>query len=149
MPKNALLRPVFRSSAVLLLLAASGAMLASSASAAEKLRVGKAVPEAFSFVPLDIGIRKGFFARNGLEIESIAFAGDARMNEPVRNCPSSSYTVISISACPIPWITPPCNWPSTIRGLMTVPKSLTEEYLTTAITPVSGSSSTSQTWSGS
>jgi NitT/TauT family transport system substrate-binding protein len=56
-------------------------MLASSANAAEKLRVGKAVPEAFSFVPLDIGIRKGFFARNGLEIESIAFAGDARMQQ--------------------------------------------------------------------
>jgi ABC-type nitrate/sulfonate/bicarbonate transport system substrate-binding protein len=81
MSMNALLRPVFRTSAVMLLLAASGAMLASSASAAEKLRVGKAVPEAFSFVPLDIGIRKGFFARNGLEIESIAFAGDARMQQ--------------------------------------------------------------------
>jgi NitT/TauT family transport system substrate-binding protein len=52
-----------------------------SVSAAEKLRVGKAVPEAFSFVPLDIGMRKGFFARNGLEIESIAFAGDARMQQ--------------------------------------------------------------------
>jgi NitT/TauT family transport system substrate-binding protein len=81
MSMNALLRPVFRTSAVMLLLAASGAMLASSAGAAEKLRVGKAVPEAFSFVPLDIGIRKGFFARNGLDIESIAFAGDARMQQ--------------------------------------------------------------------
>jgi len=49
--------------------------------AAEKVRVGKAVPEAFSFVPLDIGMRKGFFVRNGLDIESIAFAGDARMQQ--------------------------------------------------------------------
>jgi ABC-type nitrate/sulfonate/bicarbonate transport system substrate-binding protein len=49
--------------------------------AAEKFRVGKAVPEAFSFVPLDIGMRKGLFARNGLDIESIAFAGDARMQQ--------------------------------------------------------------------
>jgi NitT/TauT family transport system substrate-binding protein len=57
-------------------------VLASSADAAEKLRVGKAVPEAFSFVPLDIGIRKGvFFAKNGLDIESVAFAGDARMQQ--------------------------------------------------------------------
>src|SRR5262245_57996004 len=55
--------------------------LASAAQAAEKLRVGKAVPEAFSFVPLDIGMRKGFFAKNGFEIESIAFAGDARMQQ--------------------------------------------------------------------
>jgi ABC-type nitrate/sulfonate/bicarbonate transport system substrate-binding protein len=53
----------------------------SPAAAAEKLRVGKAVPEAFSFVPLDIGMKKGFFSQNGLEIESIAFAGDARMQQ--------------------------------------------------------------------
>jgi NitT/TauT family transport system substrate-binding protein len=49
------------------------------ASAAEKLRVGKAVPEAFSFTPLDIGMRKGLFAKHGIEVEAIAFAGDARM----------------------------------------------------------------------
>ena len=52
-----------------------------AAFAAEKLRVGKAVPEAFSFTPLDIGIKKGFFANNGIEVESIAFAGDARMQQ--------------------------------------------------------------------
>jgi ABC-type nitrate/sulfonate/bicarbonate transport system substrate-binding protein len=50
-------------------------------SAAEKLRVGKAVPEAFSFVPLDVGMRQGIFAKHGLDIESIAFAGDARMQQ--------------------------------------------------------------------
>jgi ABC-type nitrate/sulfonate/bicarbonate transport system substrate-binding protein len=50
-------------------------------SAAEKLRVGKAVPEAFSFVPLDVGMRQGIFAKHGLEIESISFAGDARMQQ--------------------------------------------------------------------
>ena len=55
--------------------------LAGSAGAAEKLRVGKAVPEAFSFVPLDVGMRQGIFAKHGLEIESIAFAGDARMQQ--------------------------------------------------------------------
>src|SRR5262245_40865044 len=64
--------------ALLVLLLAS---LALPAGAAETLRVGKAVPEAFSFVPLDIGMRKGIFARNGLTIESIAFAGDARMQQ--------------------------------------------------------------------
>ena len=45
------------------------------------LRVGKAVPEAFSFAPLEIGMKKGFFAKHGLEIESIAFQGDARMQQ--------------------------------------------------------------------
>ena len=49
--------------------------------AAETLRVGKAVPEAFSFVPLDIAVRKGFFAKYGIDIEESAFAGDARMQQ--------------------------------------------------------------------
>src|SRR5712691_10373673 len=61
--------------------AALSILLASPAAAAEKLGVGKAVPEAFSFVPLDVGVRKGFFAKNGLEIESIDLAGDARMQQ--------------------------------------------------------------------
>jgi NitT/TauT family transport system substrate-binding protein len=60
---------------------ALAALAAAPAGAAEKLRVGKAVPEAFSFVPLDIGIRKGFFQRYGIEAESIAFAGDAKMQQ--------------------------------------------------------------------
>jgi len=49
--------------------------------AAETLRVGKAVPQAFSFVPLDIGMRKGFFRQNGLDIDEVAFAGDAKMQQ--------------------------------------------------------------------
>jgi ABC-type nitrate/sulfonate/bicarbonate transport system substrate-binding protein len=81
MPMNMLLRFSSHAAAVMLVLAASGLMLAPSTKAAERLRVGKAVPEAFSFVPLDVGMRKSFFARNGLEIESIAFTGDARMQQ--------------------------------------------------------------------
>src|SRR5262249_4621468 len=57
------------------LILAACVALAASADAAEKLRVGKAVPEAFSFVPLDIGMKQGIFAKNGIEVESIAFAG--------------------------------------------------------------------------
>jgi len=68
---------VTRCVALLVLLLASFGTPAAAAT----LRVGKAVPEAFSFVPLDIGVRKGIFARNGLEIESIAFTGDARMQQ--------------------------------------------------------------------
>ena len=56
-------------------------LLAAPATAAEKLKVGKAVPEAFSFVPLDIGMKKGFFQKYGVEPESIAFAGDAKMQQ--------------------------------------------------------------------
>src|ERR1700686_3524358 len=67
--------------ATLLAAALAGALIAAPAQAIEKLRVGKAVPEAFSFTPLDIGIRKGLFAKHGIEVESVAFAGDARMQQ--------------------------------------------------------------------
>ncbi len=76
MPTNAPFRCLI---GALLLLAMSG--LPCAPAAAETLRVGKAVAEAFSFVPLDIGTRKGFFAKQGLDIESIAFTGDARMQQ--------------------------------------------------------------------
>ena len=56
-------------------------LLATPAGAVEKLRVGKAVPEAFSFVPLDVGMKEGFFQKHGIEAESIAFAGDAKMQQ--------------------------------------------------------------------
>jgi ABC-type nitrate/sulfonate/bicarbonate transport system substrate-binding protein len=75
----ALAQSLIRAAAVVAL--AATAFAATPAAAAEKLRVGKAVPEAFSFTPVDIGMRKGIFARQGLEIESIAFAGDARMQQ--------------------------------------------------------------------
>jgi ABC-type nitrate/sulfonate/bicarbonate transport system substrate-binding protein len=52
-----------------------------SALAAEKLRVGKAVAEAFSFVPPDVGMRAGIFQNNNIDLELIAFAGDARMQQ--------------------------------------------------------------------
>src|SRR5438552_988759 len=51
------------------------------ASAAEKLRVGKAVPFAWTFTPLDVGMQTGIFAKHGLEIEASAFGGDARMQQ--------------------------------------------------------------------
>ena len=55
--------------------------LASPGQAAEKLRVGKAVPFAWTFTPLDVGMQMGIFAKHGLEIESSAFGGDARMQQ--------------------------------------------------------------------
>ena len=59
----------------------AGTLIAAPAQAVETLRVAKAVPEAFSFTPLDIGIRKGFFAKNGVEVEASAFAGDAKLQQ--------------------------------------------------------------------
>src|SRR5499427_2726024 len=71
-------RMILRAAALGLSLAA---LAAAPAGAADKLKVGKAVPEAFSFVPLDIGMKKGFFQKYGVEPESIAFAGDAKMQQ--------------------------------------------------------------------
>ena len=48
---------------------------------AETLRVGKAVPEAFSFLPLDIGVRKGFFKKYGLEIEPSAYSSGGMLTQ--------------------------------------------------------------------
>jgi len=53
----------------------------SGASADEKLRVGKAVPQAFSFALLDVGVRQGLFRAEGLEIEISAFGGGARLQQ--------------------------------------------------------------------
>src|SRR5262249_26406129 len=57
------------------------AALVAPADAAEKLRVGKAVPFAWTFTPLDVGITSGEFARQGLEIEASAFGGDAKLQQ--------------------------------------------------------------------
>src|SRR6202051_1785265 len=51
------------------------------AHAAEKLRVAKVVPFAWSFTPLDVGIQTGIFAKHGLDIEESASAGDAKLQQ--------------------------------------------------------------------
>jgi NitT/TauT family transport system substrate-binding protein len=65
----------------LLIAALAAAFTGAPAQAVETLRVGKAVPEAFSFTPLDVGMRKGLFKDNGLDIVETAFAGDAKLQQ--------------------------------------------------------------------
>jgi ABC-type nitrate/sulfonate/bicarbonate transport system substrate-binding protein len=55
--------------------------LAASSAAADTLRVGKAGREAFSFVPVDIGVRTGIFKRHGLDVEIANFGGDAKLQQ--------------------------------------------------------------------
>jgi ABC-type nitrate/sulfonate/bicarbonate transport system substrate-binding protein len=63
-------------------LALAAAAFGFTASAhADTLRVGKAVPVAFSFVPLDVGIQQGIFKKYGLDVKSIAFHGDAKLQQ--------------------------------------------------------------------
>jgi ABC-type nitrate/sulfonate/bicarbonate transport system substrate-binding protein len=55
--------------------------LGSQVNAAEKLRVGKAVPFAWTFTPLDVGMQMGIFAKHGLDVEASSFGGDARLQQ--------------------------------------------------------------------
>ena len=50
-----------------------------AAGADTKLRVGKAQPNQFAFVPADIGVETGIFKKHGLDVEITGFGGDARM----------------------------------------------------------------------
>ncbi len=51
------------------------------ARAAEKLRVAKVVPFAWTFTPLDVGMQEGIFAKHGLDIEASASSGDAKLQQ--------------------------------------------------------------------
>jgi ABC-type nitrate/sulfonate/bicarbonate transport system substrate-binding protein len=63
-----------------LVLAITAAGMA-SASAADLIRVGKASSTTFAFAPLEIGTEKGIWAKHNLTVESIAFGGDARLQQ--------------------------------------------------------------------
>jgi NitT/TauT family transport system substrate-binding protein len=51
------------------------------AHANERVRVGKAQGSAWTFLPLNIGIEQGLFAKQGLEVESADLSGDARVHQ--------------------------------------------------------------------
>lgn len=64
----------------LALAAAAGLLLACTPAMADgKLRVGKAQPNQFAFVPTDIGVDQGIFKKHGLDVEISSFGGDAKM----------------------------------------------------------------------
>ena len=67
--------------AALLALAGSLATFGAPQADAENLRVGKAVLQNFGNMPLDIGIKYGIFQKDGLDIESIVFAGGAKLTQ--------------------------------------------------------------------
>jgi NitT/TauT family transport system substrate-binding protein len=53
----------------------------SGAAAADKIRVGKSVVQPFAFAPLEIGTAEGIWAKHGLEVEVVIFAGDAKLQQ--------------------------------------------------------------------
>jgi ABC-type nitrate/sulfonate/bicarbonate transport system substrate-binding protein len=66
------------------------------AGAADKLRVGKAVVQNFGFIPLDVGMQYGMFAKQGLDIEELNFAGGAKLAQAM----TAGAVDISLSAGP-------------------------------------------------
>jgi NitT/TauT family transport system substrate-binding protein len=52
-----------------------------AAMAADKVRFAKSVSQPLAFAPIDIGIEKGIWAKHGLDVEMMVFAGDAKMQQ--------------------------------------------------------------------
>lgn len=52
-----------------------------AAHAAEKLRVGKSIGAAFTYVPLDVGVSQGLFQKQGIDIEIYNFGGAAHQTQ--------------------------------------------------------------------
>ena len=79
-------------------LVASAAVLAlaAPAQAADHLRVGNPSPVAFSFVPMNVGMEKGIFAKQNLDIEYIGFTGSAKIQQAM----IADAIDISVSAGP-------------------------------------------------
>jgi ABC-type nitrate/sulfonate/bicarbonate transport system substrate-binding protein len=69
--------------ALALIMPALSGVSAHAAFAADKLRVGKAQAQPFTFAPLDIGIEEGIFAKHNLDIEATAFPGSANLQRGI------------------------------------------------------------------
>jgi ABC-type nitrate/sulfonate/bicarbonate transport system substrate-binding protein len=76
------LRGVFGRCGVLAIaLLALAAFGTTGAPAADLVRVGKASATTFAFAPIEIGKEKGIWAKYNLDVESIGFGGDARLQQ--------------------------------------------------------------------
>lgn len=52
-----------------------------AAHAADKVHAAKAVDVAWSFIPLDVGVEQGIFAKYGLDVEVSSSTGDAKLQQ--------------------------------------------------------------------
>jgi ABC-type nitrate/sulfonate/bicarbonate transport system substrate-binding protein len=75
--RHSIMRPAARR----LGLVAAFALFAVHAEADDKIRAGTPEPTAFVFAPVDVGIETGIFAKYGLDVERIDFAGGAKLHQ--------------------------------------------------------------------
>src|SRR5258708_14513315 len=61
----------------------AGLILTDSAAAQTTLRLGKAQANQFAFIPADVGVETGIFKKHGIDLDISAFAGDAKMVQPL------------------------------------------------------------------
>jgi ABC-type nitrate/sulfonate/bicarbonate transport system substrate-binding protein len=64
-----------------LAVAAGSGLRPGTARAADKVRVGKAAANAWTFSTLEVGKQVGIFAKDGLDVEIVALAGDAKLQQ--------------------------------------------------------------------
>jgi NitT/TauT family transport system substrate-binding protein len=71
----------FRRSLLAFLLAAPLVLHASAGFALDQVRFGKAVPNSFAFGAADVGIQAKIFEQEGIDLQVLSFAGDARIQQ--------------------------------------------------------------------
>jgi NitT/TauT family transport system substrate-binding protein len=64
-----------------LLFAATVLLGAGIARANEQIHIGKAQGNAWTFLPVDVGIAQGFFAKQGLDVDVADLGGDAKVQQ--------------------------------------------------------------------
>jgi ABC-type nitrate/sulfonate/bicarbonate transport system substrate-binding protein len=78
-----MVRSCYRRASLVLALAFAVPALVGSAQAADKLRVGRAQAQPFTFAPLDIGVEEGVFAKHNLDLEVTNFPGSANLQRGI------------------------------------------------------------------
>jgi len=71
----------YRTTCALFLVAAALVSAVPNASAADKLRAGKATADTWPYAALDIGVEEGIFAKYGLDVEITTLSGGARFQQ--------------------------------------------------------------------
>ena len=59
----------------------ASALIGGVAHASDRVRVGKSQGSAWTFLPLDVGVEQGLFARQGIDVEISDLAGDAKLQQ--------------------------------------------------------------------
>jgi NitT/TauT family transport system substrate-binding protein len=73
------MKTYFRTATVAVLLSAALIGGVQNAAALDKIRAGKAVAADWGFLPLDIGKEMGIYAKYGIDLDIVSFAGDAKL----------------------------------------------------------------------